>query len=127
MSSNLKLSNSLAKINYAKNLVIKGTCELKSLPDYEEHKLNPQLVNDLMNFLEKEIRSGKFSKAKFDKSAILKEIITSVFGSLTDTEIQLLETQVLYVIDNKLVKKKTFLGQFLKLAISFLCTKTQKT
>jgi len=126
MSSNLKLSNSLAKINYAKNLVIKGTCELKSLPDYEEHKLNPQLVNDLMNFLEKEIRSGKFSKAKFDKSAILKEIITSVFGSLTDTEIQLLETQVLYVIDNKLVKKKTFLGQFLKLAISFLCTKTQK-
>jgi len=127
MSSNLKLSNSLAKINYAKNLVIKGTCELKSIPDYQEHKLNPQLVNDLMNFLEKEIRSGKFSKAKFDKSAILKEIITSVFGSLTDTEIQLLETQVLYVIDNKLVKKKTFLGQFLKLAISFLCTKTQKT
>jgi len=126
MSSNLKLSNSLAKINYAKNLVIKGTCELKSLPDYEEHKLNPQLVNDLMNFLEKEISSGKFSKAKFDKSAILKEIITSVFGSLTDTEIQLLETQVLYVIDNKLVKKKTFLGQFLKLAISFLFTKTQK-
>jgi len=127
MSSNLKLSNSLAKINYAKNLVIKGTCELKSIPDYQEHKLNPQLVNDLMNFLEKEISSGKFSKAKFDKSAILKEIITSVFGSLTDTEIQLLETQVLYVIDNKLVKKKTFLGQFLKLAISFLCTKTQKT
>ena len=127
MSSNLKLSNSLAKINYAKNLVIKGTCELKSIPDYQEHKLNPQLVNDLMNFLEKEIRSGKFSKAKFDKSAILKQIITSVFGELTDTEFQLLETQVEYVIDNKLVKKKTFLGQFLKLAISFLCTKTQKT
>jgi hypothetical protein len=66
MSSNLKLSNSLAKINYAKNLVIKGTCELKSIPDYQEHKLNPQLVNDLMNFLEKEISSGKFSKAKFN-------------------------------------------------------------
>jgi hypothetical protein len=62
MSSNLKLSNSLAKINYAKNLVIKGTCELKSIPDYQEHKLNPQLVNDLMNFLEKKSVQVNFQK-----------------------------------------------------------------
>ena len=48
----LKLQNSLAKTNYVKTLVVKGTCAVKELVDYGDHKLNPQLVNDLMNFLE---------------------------------------------------------------------------
>ena len=52
----LKFKKSLAKENYVKNLVIKGTCQVKeNVIDYDQHKLDPQLVNDLMIFIENEI------------------------------------------------------------------------
>jgi len=104
----LKLKKSLAKVNYVKTLVIKGTCEVKELIDYEHHKLNPQLVNDLMNFLELEISKGKFSKEDFDKSKILHDIMISVFGELSESEIQWLENKIQYIIENKLIKKSNF-------------------
>ena len=105
----LKLQNSLAKTNYVKTLVVKSTCAVKELVDYGDHKLNPQLVNDLMNFLEMEISKGKFSKEDFDKSKILEDIMLSVFGELTATEIDWLKNHIQYVLDNYLVKKNTFL------------------
>ena len=49
---NLKLKKSLAKENYVKTLVIKGTCEVKeNVVDYEDRKCDPQLVNDIMSFI----------------------------------------------------------------------------
>jgi hypothetical protein len=104
----LKLKNSLAKVNYVKTLVLKGTCEVKELVDYETHKLNPQLINDLMNFLELEISNGKFSKEDFDKSKILQDIMINVFGELSESELQWLENHIQYILDNNLIKKNTF-------------------
>ena len=104
---NLKLKKSLAKENYVKTLVIKGTCEVKdNVVDYVDHKFDPQLVNDLMNFIEKEISKGKYSKKDFDKSKILQDIVVSVFGNLSESELKWLENTIQHIIDNKLVKKK---------------------
>ena len=66
----LKLEKSLAKENYVKNLVIKGTCQVKEIVYHEEHKFDAQLINDLMNFIEMEITEGKYSKKDLDKSKI---------------------------------------------------------
>ncbi len=105
---NLKLKKSLAKENYVKTLVIKGTCEVKEkVVDYEDRKFDPQLVNDLMNFIEKEISKGKYSKKDFDKSKILQDIVVSVFGNLSESELKWLENTIQHIIDNKLVKKNT--------------------
>ena len=59
---NLKLKKSLAKENYVNQLVIKGTCQVKEVVDYENQKTNPQLIQDLMQFIETEINEGKYSK-----------------------------------------------------------------
>ena len=57
------LKKSLAQENYVKTLVVKGVCEVKeNVIDYEQHKLDSQLVNDIMNFIEKEISKGKYCK-----------------------------------------------------------------
>ena len=123
----LKLQNSLAKTSYVKTLVVKGTCAVKELVDYGDHKLNPQLVNDLMNFLEMEISKGKFSKEDFDKSKILEDIMLSVFGELTATEIDWLKNHIQYVLDNDLVKKNTFFLKSFKLLKSVIVSsKTQE-
>ena len=105
---NLKLKKSLAKENYVKTLVIKGTCEVKEkVVDYEDRKFDPQLVNDLMYFIEKEISKGKYSKKDFDKSKILQDIVVSVFGNLSESELKWLENTIQHIIDNKLVKQNT--------------------
>ena len=108
------LKKSLAQENYVKTLVIKGTCEVKqNVIDYEQHKLDPQLVNCIMNFIEKEISKGKYCKKEFDKSKILQDIIVSIFGELNEAENKWLESTIQHIIDNKLVKKNTlFLKAF---------------
>jgi hypothetical protein len=83
----LKLQHSLAKNNYVKQIIIKGVCQVQEIIDHEDHKLNPQLVNDLMNFVEFEISKGKFSKEDFDKSKILHDIMIIVFNDLSESEI----------------------------------------
>ena len=96
------LKKSLAQENYVKTLVIKGTCQVKeNVIDYADHELDPQLVNDLMNFIEKEISKGKYSKKDFDKSKILQDIIVSIFGDLSESELKWLENTIQHIIDNK--------------------------
>ena len=107
----LTLKKTLAKENYVKNLVIKGTCQVKeNVIDYDQHKLHPQLVNDIMNFIEKEISEGKYSKKDkdFDKSKILQDILVSIFGDLSDSELKFYQNTIQHIIDNNLVKKNTF-------------------
>jgi len=113
---NLKLKKSLAKENYCNQLIIKGTCQVKEIVNYEEQKSNPQLIQDLMNFIENEIADGKYSKKDFDKSKILHDILISAFGELNESEQKWLENQIQHLIDNKLVKKNTFFKsiQFIK-------------
>jgi hypothetical protein len=105
---NLKLKKSLAKENYVNQLVIKGTCQVKEIVDYENQKQNPQLIQDLMNFIENEISESKYTKkdSEFDKPKILEDILISVYSNLDDSEKIWLEKQIQHIIDNKLVKKK---------------------
>ena len=60
-----------------------------------------------MNFIEKEISKGKYSKKDFDKSKILQDIVVSVFGNLSESELKWLENTIQHIIDNKLVKQNT--------------------
>ena len=108
---NLKLKKSLAKENYVNQLVIKGTCQVKEVVDYENQKTNPQLIQDLMQFIENEIAESKYTEkdSEFDKPKILEDIIISVYNNLDDSERRWLENQIQHIIDNKLVKKKTLL------------------
>ena len=51
MGKGIVLKKSLAQENYVKTLVVKGVCQVKEkVIDYEQHKLDPQLVNCIMNF-----------------------------------------------------------------------------
>ena len=108
------LKKSLAQENYVKSLVVKGTCQVKeNVIDYEQHKLDPQLVHCIMNFIEKEIYKSKYCKKEFDKSKILRDIIVSIFGDLNEDENKFIESTIQHIIDNKLVKKNTlFLKAF---------------
>ncbi len=104
---NLKLKKSLAKEDYLDRFKIKAICQIKEINNYEKHKFDSQLIQDLMTFIENEIIEGKYSKKHedFDKPKILQDILISVFGDLNKTELKWLENTIQHIVDNKLVKK----------------------
>jgi hypothetical protein len=110
LTTKLKVTNSLAKQNFVKQLINGGISEIKELEEHLSFKMSPQLTQDIMQFVEMEISKGKFSKADLDKSGIVSEILKQTFG-LTDEEIITIENQVSHILDNNLVKKNTFLKQ----------------
>ena len=68
----LKLQNSLEKSNFIKQLLLKAICEIKTnLVDFEQYKLNQQLINDVINLVKSEISKSKYNKEDFDKSGII--------------------------------------------------------
>ena len=108
MGKGIVLKKSLAIENYVKSIIVRGTCQVKeNLIDYQEHKLDPQLIHCIMNWIEKEIYKSKYCKKEFDKSKILRDIIVSIFGDLNEDENKFIESTIQHIIDNKLVKKNT--------------------
>ena len=80
----LKLQNSLEKSNFIKQLILKAIYEIKTnLVNFEQYKLNQQLINDVINFVKSEISKSKYNNEDFDKSEIIKEIMNQVFGTLS--------------------------------------------
>lgn len=122
----LKLQNSLEKSNFIKQLILKAICEIKTnLVDFEQYKLNQQLINDVINFVKSEISKSKYSKEDFDKSEIIKEIMVQVFG-LSESELIILDASIQFILDNKLVKKRGILKKGLSLTSSVISTILRK-
>jgi hypothetical protein len=123
----LKLQNSLEKSNFVKQLILKTICEIKTnLVDFEQYKLNQQLINDVINFIKSEISKSKYSKEEFDKTEIIKEIMSQVFGTLSETELIILDSSIQFILDNKLVKKRGILKKGLSLTSSVISTILRK-
>ena len=123
----LKLQNSLEKSNFVKQLILKTICEIKTnLVDFEQYKLNQQLINDVINFVKSEISKSKYSKDEFDKTEIIKEIMSQVFGTLSETELIILDSSIQFILDNKLVKKRGILKKGLSLTSSVISTILRK-
>ena len=119
----LKLKNSLEKTNFIKQLILKAICEIKTnLVDFQDYKLHQQLINDVINFIEKEISKSKYNKDDFDKSEIIKEIMNQVFGTLTESELIILGSSIQFILDNNLVKKRGILKKALQLTSSVVST-----
>ena len=123
----LKLQNSLEKSNFVKQLILKAICEIKSnLVDFQDYKLNQQLINDVINFVKSEISKSKYNKEDFDKSEIIREIMNQVFGTLTESELIILDSSIQFILDNNLVKKRSILKKSLSLASSVVSTILRK-
>ena len=123
----LKLQNSLEKSNFIKQFILKAICEIKTnLVDFEQYKLNQQLINDVINFVKSEISKSKYSKEDFDKTEIIKEIMSQVFGTLSETELIILDSSIQFILDNKLVKKRGILKKGLSLTSSVISTILRK-
>ena len=61
-----------------------------------------------------------------NKTEIIKEIMSQVFGNLSESELIILDSSIQFILDNKLVKKRGILKKGLSLASSVVSTILRK-
>ncbi len=111
MPSKLKPKKTLALEQFVKTLIVKGVCEIKELVDYETQKMNPQLVTDILTFVESQVQQSKF-KGKIDKKQLVLDILATCY-ELSEAEKSVIDTMIQHNIDNNLVKTGSSTVRFL--------------
>jgi hypothetical protein len=107
----VKLENSLAQHQCLFSLIKQCTIKLKEIENYEDLKLKGEVTKYVAKLLEEGLDNSKLSqkqKKAIDKKEIIKEIIKQVYN-LAEIELGLVDDQIEYNLDNKIVKKKTLL------------------
>jgi hypothetical protein len=107
----VKLENSLAQHHCLFSLIKQCCIKLKEIENYEDLKLKGEVTKYVANLVEEGLSNTSLSpkqKKAIDKKAIIKEIVKEVYN-LAEAELAVIEDQIDYNLDNKLVKKKTLL------------------
>lgn len=109
MSKNaIKLKNSLKIEDFVGSLIVKSIIQIKQVTNYETHKLNQDLTELVAKFVEKEIFESGIKDKTLNKREIVKEVFAKTF-ELTDQDILELDRQLKYLIENKIIKKRSLL------------------
>jgi hypothetical protein len=117
MSAQLKLENSLALHNTTLTIAKKVMYQVKQIEQVETKKLDSELtkaVCKLVHVLVKESVKGdhpdlsKKQAEQIDKKAVVLLALQEVFN-LTPEEVQLLDSQVVFILENKLLRSGNLL------------------
>jgi len=95
--------------NQFKNVIIEGNIfkslveEIKSIPNFTELKQSIELFEWVLQTIDRNLQSN----VKIDKVQLAKKILHNVFV-YQPNELIALENQLLYLIENKIIKKTPF-------------------
>jgi len=120
----IKLKNSLANHVLINSLIEALVDYIKNnIPKYLDLKLNNELTQSACKVVDKIILNDKTLSEK-QKNKILKELIVieafKVLFNLNDDEVQLIESQIEFLVDNKLIKSKSIFQKVIKGTSKFL-------
>jgi hypothetical protein len=83
-----------------------------------------------MGMEESNIRTEIVDESRYNriemKKEIIKEIMSQVFGNLSESELIILDSSIQFILDNKLVKKRGILKKGLSLASCVVSTILRK-
>ena len=115
----LIVKKSLGQVQFVKSVIQKGSCQVKELIDFADHKLSPQLVTDLCRFVEAELGSSKYKDV--NRTELVKAIMIDAFGGdFSESEKQFLDETIQFALDHNLIKKSSILGKALTFVGSLL-------
>ena len=95
--------------NQFKNVIIEGNIfktlveEIKAIPEYQSLKQSIELFEWVLQTIDRNLQSN----VKIDKVQLAKKILHNVFV-YQPNELIALENQLLYLIENKIIKKTPF-------------------
>ena len=120
----VKLKNSLANHVLVHGLVENIVKYVKqNIPKYLELKLDHEFTRCICREIDRQIINNKNlskeQKTKISKSDILMEAFKELFN-LSDDEIEILNSQIIFLNDNKMIKTKSILKKVVSGSSKFL-------
>lgn len=118
----VKLENSLAQHQCLFSLIKQCCIKLKEIENHEDLKLKNEVTKYVAKLVEEGIASSPLTKKQkkvISKKTIILEVIKQVYN-LAEEELGLVEDQIEYNLDNKIVKRKSLLVKGWKLGKKLL-------
>ena len=101
------------------NTLIKTIVDkIKLIPFYEQLKNDIEITEHVCNLVENTIVNNKSSRP-IDKKQLVIKIMVQLFNLNSDTERKIIDQQIDYLINNKMIKKITLGAKILKSAKSY--------
>ncbi len=105
---NADLKNSLKNHVNVNTLIQKLTTYIKTIPNFIELKLEPELTKLLMNIVKDEINDKNT-----DQTTILIQALTQTFN-LNDKEVTIIKQQISFLTNNNLITGTPIIRKYIK-------------
>ena len=116
----IKPKKSLAVDQFVQKLNKDSIEEIKAVVGYEQLKLDPRLIRDLMIFVETVVSESKYRKENINKLELVVDVWKNVF-QISDDEEKILRDIMNAALEDKTVKiKKCSTSKILKKALNIL-------
>ena len=119
----VKLENSLAQHQCLFSLIKQCCIKVKEIENHEDLKLKNEVTKYVAKLVEEGIANSPLTKKQkkvINKKTIILEVIKQVYNLAEEEELSLVEDQIEYNLDNKIVKKRSLLKKGWKLTKKFL-------
>ncbi|MEN9946989.1 MAG: hypothetical protein RLZZ293_1375 [Pseudomonadota bacterium] len=124
----VKLENSLAQHQCLFSLIKQCCLKVKEIENHEDLKLKNEVTKYVAKLVEEGISHAPLTKKQkkaINKKTIIIEVIKQVYN-LAEEELGLVEDQIEYNLDNKIVKHKSLLQKGWKLGKKLLLGSSKK-
>ena len=111
--SQVKLENSLAQHQCLFSLIKQCCLKIKEIENYEDLKLKNEVTKYVAKLVEEGINQSPLTRKQkklINKRSIIIQVITEVYD-LVEEEIKIVDDQIDYNSENKIVTKPTIIGR----------------
>jgi arginine deiminase len=116
MASFVQPANTLKTTIQKSNIITEIITELQKIVDLPSLKNDMELLTYICNLVENLVSK----KSGIDKIALILEIFSKLFADITPSEIQQIESNIEYLINNKKIKKIPVITYIGKSVFSYL-------
>ena len=103
--------NSLERDRHRLEIIDKIVSKITSFPEFRKYKIDLEMLTMVCLLVEHLVKPSKDKKKKVDKKQIVFDAYEKSFGNLTPTDLDYLNKNVEYLIDNGHIKKVNFFNR----------------
>ena len=111
---NVQLKNSALSFVLENTLLKSIVDKIKLIPQFDQLKNDIEITEHVCNLVENAITNNSKSSNPIDKKQLVIKIMTSLFNLNTEAEKKIVNQQIDYLINNKMIQKIPVLTKVLK-------------
>ena len=102
--------------------VINISTKVMQIPNYLDVKFNPEFISLICDLMQNEIKDDK-SSTTVDKIELIIAIYKYIFPNITTTDLDVIRQNMVFFIDNKLIKKMSTINYIFRKSKKYMSKK----